>query len=326
MKFSIVILCWNNREVIEGCLRSIYAGTDPTRFEVVVSDNGSTDGSIEFIRQEYPAVTLIENGRNLGFGKGNNVAINACRGELIALLNQDTIVHDGALDKWVSFADNHPEAGAFGCMVLNPDGSNQGCARPFPTLWGEWIAAFYLRALGRFSDLFESDTYLRWKGDTERAIDTQAGCALLVRADLLRKLGGFDEQFYFYWEDVDLCHRIWDSGFPILYTPDVLITHIGGQSTKNAPEAFLIERYRNRYRYFYKYFGKRGSRRCRRVVLASLITRYVGYKLVDIVMPLRQRRETLRMLRAAIAWNFRVDPVRFVEHGQDPLATLDTAT
>ena len=148
----------------------------------------------------------------------------------------------------------------------------------------------------------------------------------MVRADLLRKLGGFDEQFYFYWEDVDLCHRIWDSGFPILYTPDVLITHIGGQSTKNAPEAFLIERYRNRYRYFYKYFGKRGSRRCRRVVLASLITRYVGYKLVDIVMPLRQRRETLRMLRAAIAWNFRVDPVRFVEHGQDPLATLDTAT
>src|SRR5690242_6182250 len=143
MKLSVVIICWNDLKVISDCLHSIYAGTHSTEFEVIISDNGSSDGSVDFIRRNYPQVQVIENGVNLGFSKGNNVGIRASRGEYVLILNPDTIIHDGALDKLIAFAERRPEAGAFGCRVLNPDGSYQFPAQPFPTVWREWIAALY---------------------------------------------------------------------------------------------------------------------------------------------------------------------------------------
>ena len=200
MKLSIVIVCWNDLKVIRDCLRSIYAGTHAIEFEVIVSDNGSTDGSVEFIRQNYPQVLLIENRANLGFSKGNNVGIRASRGEYVLILNPDTIIHDGALDKWIKFADRHPEAGGLGCRVLNPDGSYQGSARPFPTIWRDLIAALYLRPLAYVSDRFISDTYTGWQGHTERLIDWQSGCCVMFRGDLIKRLGGFDEQFFYHYD------------------------------------------------------------------------------------------------------------------------------
>jgi GT2 family glycosyltransferase len=141
MKLSIIILCWNDLKVIGECLRSIYATTTSTQFEVIVPDNGSTDGSIEFVRNNYPQVQVIENGKNLRFAKANNVGIRASRGEYVLILNPDTIIHEGTLDHMLAFADKHPDAGAFGCKILNADGSYQGCIRPFPSIRSEWIAA-----------------------------------------------------------------------------------------------------------------------------------------------------------------------------------------
>src|SRR5579871_1384329 len=152
MKLSIVIICWNDWKVIENCLRSIIEGTARTEFEVIVSDNGSTDGSVERIRAQFPAARVIENRANLGFAKGNNVGIEAAYGDYILILNPDTIVHPGSLDRWMEYADRHPEAGAFGCRVLNPDGSYQESARPFPTVGRSLIAAFGLRSLSRLGD------------------------------------------------------------------------------------------------------------------------------------------------------------------------------
>src|SRR5256885_16509344 len=105
MKLSIVIICWNDLRVIRDCLRSIYEGTHSTDFEVIVSDNGSTDGSVEFIRGHFPQVQVIENRANLRFAKANNVGILAGQGEYVLILNPDTIIHDGALDRWMTFAD-----------------------------------------------------------------------------------------------------------------------------------------------------------------------------------------------------------------------------
>jgi hypothetical protein len=121
MKVSVVIICWNDLRVIRDCLRSIYQSTHATAFEVIISDNGSVDDSIEFIRKHYPQVRVIENQQNLGFARGNNAGIRASRGEYVLILNPDTILHDGALDRLVDFAERHPSAGAFGCRVLNPD-------------------------------------------------------------------------------------------------------------------------------------------------------------------------------------------------------------
>ena len=318
MKLSIVILVWNDLRVIGDCLRSIYQGTHLSEFEVIVSDNGSTDASVQFIRENYPQVRVIENGANLRFSKGNNVGIQASAGEYVLILNPDTIVHEGSLDRWIQFADRHAECGAFACRVLNPDGSYQSSARPFPNVWRELIGALCLRWLAYFSAAFLSDTYVGWRGDTERTVDWQAGCAVMFRGELLRRLGGFDEQFLYYYEDVDLCRRVWHAGRPILYTPSVTITHLGGQSTKHAPRYFELDKYRNRYRYFYKHYGRSGVRRCRLVILTSLTVRRLGYKLLQLGNADPGRAQRLALYRLAMRWNLRVNPVALVEHGDEP--------
>ncbi|MGD1078796.1 MAG: glycosyltransferase family 2 protein [Candidatus Sulfotelmatobacter sp.] len=320
MKLSIILLCWNDREVIADCLRSIFANTQSTKFEVIVSDNGSTDGSVELIRSSYPSVRVIENGRNLRFAKANNIGIQASQGEYILILNPDTIIHEGALDGMVQFADRHREAGAFGCRVVNSDGSYQVSARPFASLRAEWIAALYLRRMGRFHRWFTADSYPGWNGTSERRVDWVSGCFILVRGALLKSIGGFDEQFFYYYEDMDLCHRIWKAGYSILFAPYATITHLGGQSTKSRFPAlsFVLDSQVTRYLYYYKYLGKRGVRRARRVALASAFLRRLAYELKQLMRPTQLGRERLEVLRGLLEWNYRVDPVRLVESGEEP--------
>jgi N-acetylglucosaminyl-diphospho-decaprenol L-rhamnosyltransferase len=319
VRLSIVILCWNDLKVISNCLSSIFSGVHSTKFEVIISDNGSTDESPERIREAFPRVRVIENGENLRFSKGNNVGIWASSGDYVLILNPDTIIHDGSLDRWIEFADRHPEAGAFGCRVLNPDGSYQRSGRPFPTVWRGWLSALCLGVLGHVSDVFITNEYVRWKGDTERLIDWQSGCCLMVRADLLKRLGGFDDQLQYYYEDVDLCHRIWGANHPIVFTPEVTITHLGGQSTtQRFPIAFELDKYRNCYRYFYKYFGRKGVQRCRRYSLVRIWTRQVGYRFVSLIKPSDRLKRRMEMYRVAAEWNKRIDPVQLVEKGSEP--------
>jgi GT2 family glycosyltransferase len=318
VKLSVVILCWNDLKVIDDCLSSIYQETHDIDFEVIVSDNGSTDGSIEFISRNYPRVRVVENGGNFGFAAGNNVGIARSSGRYVLILNPDTVIHDGALEKLVDFADRHPEAGGFGCRVLNRDGSYQGPARPFPTVRREWVAALYLRRLAHLSDLFISDAYTGWNGDTERTIDWQSGCCVMFRADVLKSLGGFDVQFFYHFEEVDLCRRVWDAGYPILYTPGAEITHLGGQSVNRFPIRFELERYRSRYRYFYKHFGPKGARRCRRAALAWIRIRQVGYGALRLLTSGDTLKHRMDMYRISAQWNKELNPIQFVENGVEP--------
>lgn len=324
MKLSIVIICWNDLKVIKDCLRSIFDGTHSTEFEVLVSDNGSTDGSVPFVRDNYPGVRIVENGANLGFAKGNNAGIRQATGDYVLILNPDTIIHDGSLDRWIAFADRHPNEGAFGCRVQNPDGSYQISARPFPTITRYWIAALYLRFLGRLSNRFVSDKYIGWEGDTERTVDWQSGCCVMLRGELLREqLRGFDEQFFYHFEEVDLCKRVWDSGSSIRFTPEASITHLGGQSVGRFPIRFEIEKLRNRYRYFYKHYGERGCRQCRTVTLAWFRLRQLGYGLLNFFKPSETRKKRLEMYKVVLQWNRMLDPVLFVESGREPVLNLN---
>ncbi len=175
MKLSIVIICWNDWKVLENCLNSISECTHKTSYEIIVSDNGSTDGSVDRIRDQFPTVRLVENRANLGFAKGNNAGIREARGEYVLVLNPDTIVHDGSLDRWIEFADNHPEAGAFGCRVHNPDGTYQRSARPFPTISRHLVSALGWRVLGPREDPVLSAEYEQWAGDAERDVDAADG-------------------------------------------------------------------------------------------------------------------------------------------------------
>jgi GT2 family glycosyltransferase len=320
MKVSIIILCWNDLKVITDCLRSIYASTHSTEFEIIVSDNGSTDGSIEFIHKEFPQVRVIENGVNLRFAKGNNVGIQASTGEYVLILNPDTIIHEGTLDKLVLYADKHPEGGAFGCRVLNSDGSYQACIRPLPTIRSEWFLALGLRPLGRLSEWFQPGEYEGWKGDTERTVGWLAGCFILMRADLLKRLGGFDEQFFYYYEDTDLCRRVWEAGYPIMYTPDLSITHLGGQSTINrfTPISFALDAAVTRYLYYYKCYGMKGIQSCRRAFLISAMLRRISFGLLQLVRPTEAGRKKLELLRSLYDWNYRIDLQKLVDKGEEP--------
>src|SRR5436305_10775375 len=318
MKLSIVIICWNDLRVIRDCLRSIYEGTHNTSLEVILSDNGSVDGSVEFVRRHYPSVRVLENQENLGFARGNNAGIRVASGEYVLILNPDTIIHDGALDNLVAFADRHPDAGAFGCKVLNPDGTYQLSARLFPTIWRYWVNALGLRRFANLSSLFVYEEYPGWHGDTERVIDWQTGCCVMLRGDLLNRLGGFDEQFFYHFEEVDLCRRVWNAGNPILFTPEAVITHLGGQSVSRFPIRFDIEKHRSRYRYFYKHFGARGARSCRRLSITRIRLRQLGYGLKNFFRPTESGERRLEMYREVVRWNLAIDPISFVEQGIEP--------
>lgn len=320
MILSIVIICWNDLKVIKDCLSSIYAERAGLELEVVVSDNGSTDGSIDYIRKHYPEVRIVSNGANLGFAKGNNAGIRVARGKYVLILNPDTIIHKDALAKLVEFAETHAEAGAFGCRVLNPDGSDQCPAVPLPTLMGTLLSAPALRWLGCLSKTLLADRYPGWDGTSVREIGRQSGCCLLVRRDLLNELNGFDERFFYHCEETDLCCRIWKAGWKILFCPNAVITHLGGQSVGRFPIRFAIETFRSRYRYFYKHFGLSGMIRFRQITLLHLWIRRIGYGVVALLDGGKSDsvKNRLEMYRIVIRWNTMLNPVRFINTGEEP--------
>jgi GT2 family glycosyltransferase len=140
----------------------------------------------------------------------------------------------------------------------------------------------------------------------------------MFRGDLIRHLGGFDEQFFYHYEEVDLCRRVWQAGYSIIYTPEATITHLGGQSVNRFPIKFEIEKHRNRYRYFYKYYGPEGARRCRLVALVRLRVRQLGYGMIQLARPTDTLKSRMHMYRVAAEWNRHLDPVRFIEVGEEP--------
>ena len=318
MKLSVVIISWNDGDCILDCIASIYAETCNFDFEVIVTDNGSSDGSLAAIREKFPNVKLVENRRNLGYGGGNNAGFRETKGEYVLILNPDTVVRDRALEKLVAYAEKHPEGGAWGTPHLNPDGSYQQSAYPIPTIRAFLVAAIYQRWLGRLSEKFIADTYPGWQGTAEREIGFQAGCCLLIRRELLRALGGFDERLFHQFEDADLCLRVWKSGKSVLFYPGAEVTHVGGQNRGRYPIPVVLETHRSRYRFFYKHYGEKTLRQIRWVSLIQLGVRFLGYQLLSLVRRREIASNRLKMLRVVLTWHWRIDPCRFIEFGEEP--------
>lgn len=318
MRLSIVIICWNDLKVISNCLRSIVNETTAIDFEIIVADNGSSDGSVATVRDHFPKAQVIENRSNLGFGRGNNAGIRVAKGEYVLILNPDTIIRSRALEKIVAYADSHPEGGAFGCRVLNSDGSLQHTAQPTPTVWRYLLAALSLRWLGRLSEKFVTDSYPGWDGRTEREIGFHAGCCLLVRRELMSQVGGFDPRFFHQFEDADLCRRVWESGNSVLFCPDAEITHIGGQNRGGYPIEVVLETERSKYRYFHKYYGRKGLIRIRYVSLISFGLRYLGYRLLHSVRRKNRLGEKLKKYRLILHWHLNLNPISFIRNGEEP--------
>lgn len=227
MKISIVIISWNTKQVTRDCLRSLdqslAADKLASQTEVIVVDNGSTDGSPAMIKKEFPHVTLILNRQNVGFGRANNQGIAKANGDRILLLNSDTIVFPGAVKKLSAFVEAHPRAGVVGPRLKNADGTPQPSAGSFPDPWTVFLMLFM--------EHFVPVRRVRAAFPKSRPVDWVMGAAMMCRAAALREVKGFDEGIFLYMEEVELCYRLKKAGWEVHYEPRAVITHLGGASS-----------------------------------------------------------------------------------------------
>jgi GT2 family glycosyltransferase len=229
---SVVIVNWNTREMLRDCLTSLYNNKSGVTAEIFVVDNASSDGSPDMVAECFPDALLIRNEVNAGFAAANNIAIRRARGRHVLLLNSDTLVHNRVIVNSVAYLDENPDVGAMGCRVLNTDGTVQLTCSAWPSLAnlilltsGLWKLPFL-----RFLHGYRFDS---WKRDTQRDVDVISGCYMLVRSEVIRRVGRLDESFFFFGEETDWCRRIANDGWKLRFAPVGEITHLGGGSSGN---------------------------------------------------------------------------------------------
>ncbi len=235
---SVVIVTFESREVISRCLDSIPGALESLDYEVLVVDNGSGDGTAAWVGSQHPEVGLLENPTNLGYGVANNRALAIARGRFVLLLNPDTELTAGSLQELVSFAEKKEGADIVGCRLLMSDGSiDLACRRSFPTP----LVSLY-RLLGLSRGFPQSErfgrynlTYLDPEGTYE--VDSVVGAFMLVKRELLLRIGFFDPDFFLYGEDLDLCFRAKEAGATVMYRGEVVAHHIKRASSKKRPLA-----------------------------------------------------------------------------------------
>ncbi len=259
---AVIIVNWNAREDLRRCLHSLLdEPKPPVDYSVWVVDNASGDGSAAMVQAEFPDARLIINADNLGFSKANNQAIAQTNSRYVFLLNSDATIHSGALEALVAYADAHAKAGIIGPKVLNPDGSLQFSCRRFPSLGAGFFRNTYL---GRMfpNNKFARD-YLMTDFDHARDIpvDWVSGCAMLIRRELIHKIGALDERFYMYCEDVDICQRAWEADYEVVYMPGAVVTHAIGRSSDKNADKMIIEFHRSWYEYDLKRHPKSSTTR-----------------------------------------------------------------
>jgi GT2 family glycosyltransferase len=243
---SILVISYNTREMTLDCLRSLVAETTIPH-EVIVVDNASPDGSAAavaeaFPPEAFPQIRVIAETANHGFAKGNNIAARYARGEYLLLLNPDTVVLDGAIDRLVAFAERRPEAMVWGGRTLYGDMSlNEGSCFSLQTLWSIFCRTSALANAFPRSGLFNSENYGGWDRSDEREVGYVCGCLFLMKRDLWNALGGFDLTFVMYGEETDLCHRARALGAKPRITPEATIIHyVGASSAKRADKHALV--------------------------------------------------------------------------------------
>lgn len=258
MRLSVVFLNYNTRDLTRQALSSVLAAAEGLAVEIFVVDNASVDGSADMVAEEFPQVKLICNEANVGFAAGNNVALRQVTGEYVLLINTDTIVRRDALRTMVEFLDAHPEAGACGCKILDPDGTLQlDSRRGFPTP----LAAFCkMSGLSRFFPKHPliahyHMTYLDPEQTAE--VEVLSGSCMMVRKAAMDEVGLLDEDYFMYGEDIDWCYRFHQAGWKIYYVPTTSIIHFRGESGRGVPLRILYRKSRAMSIFVNKHMARR---------------------------------------------------------------------
>ncbi len=265
---SILIVSWNSSHYLRRCLDSIRQSRPVGVVEVLVVDNASSDGSPEMVEADFPEVRLIRAGANLGFARGNNLAMRHATGSLWALVNSDALVHPGCLETLARFLAQDPQAGLVGPRVIGGDGRLQRTCRRLPTLWNTTCRTLALdRVLGE-RPAFAGYEMTAAEHEVCGEVEVLSGCFCVVRRSAVMAVGGLDERFFFYGEDLDWCKRLHDGGWRVVFVPEATATHFGGGSTDNAPLRYSIEILRATLTYWRKHHGAWGRAACLVLLLA----------------------------------------------------------
>ncbi len=227
-RFGLVIVNWNVRDYLDNCLKSLAKWQVAPACHIVVVDNGSVDGSVQMIKQKYPSQELIEAGENLGFAKANNLGAKALDTEYLILINPDTEIIDDFTSKIESFFALNPKAAVVGGKLINNDNSIQASVRTFPKLWPAILDS--LKLLKRFPKL--GGKYLQTSFDysAKQPVDQVMGAFMIIKSSVWQELGGFDEKYKLWFEEVDFCKRVKDAGYEIWYSPEFKLRHTGARS------------------------------------------------------------------------------------------------
>jgi len=229
---SVVIVSYNTREILHNCLRALFDNCRETDMEVFVVDNDSLDDSASMVKNDFPSVHLIANNQNLGFAAANNQAFVLTSGRYIILLNPDAYAMPSSIEQFIAFMDRTPQCGLCGGKIISPEGRLEPSARRFPSVLSKLLTLSGLS--GKFSDspVLNRHEFGGFAHDRPIEVDWIPGTFTIIRKEMLDAIGAFDERYYLYYEETDLCLRAKHAGWKIFFIPEAGVTHIGGASSK----------------------------------------------------------------------------------------------
>lgn len=273
---TVCIVNWNGARWLRNCLTSLRE-VQGVRFEIIVVDNASEDGSAEMVRNDFPEAQMIVNCKNAGFAKANNQALHRGRGRYFIILNNDTVLYKGTLGLLQNFLDGHPEAGMVSGHLVNPDGSTQ--FRYYPEVLPSPVSLaadlLWLNKLLMRPHWGRGPLARKWNPSQAQRMEQIPGACMFLRREMLENVGLLDESYPFWYEDVDLCARCLRAGWEIWFLPEARITHQGGVSTKMLDRsARSLLRFRGMLRYAEKHFSRDQLLRLRVLVVLILLLRF----------------------------------------------------
>jgi GT2 family glycosyltransferase len=292
---SIIIVNWNTKALLLGCLHSLMLSVGNVSNEIIVVDNASSDGSVETVRQQYPYVTIIQNNQNLGFAKANNIGIRQSKGRYICLINSDVIVKSHSLEQMHSYMDQNPTVGILGPKLLWPDLTLQLSCRSFPSLWNNLTSATGLTKLFPKSKLFCAEHMAFFEHDSIRKVDALTGAFLMVRAEAISRVGLLDEDFFMYGEETDWCKRFWKADYEVAFFPEAEVIHYGAGSSSKDPIRFYKETFKSKLRYWNKHHNRYSQIGFLCITLLRLTARIIQGMMLYLIKPKEREQITIRL-------------------------------
>ena len=265
---SVIVVSFNTREILRACLQRLFDVSEGVRLQVIVVDNASRDQSADMVAADFPEILLIRSNTNLGFAAANNLGFRQAVGQHVLLLNPDALLEPGSLQRALQYMAADPQIGMGGARLLDQTGQQQPSARMFPSLLNEALVLSGLAARfpqSRFFGRFDRT----WDDSGQAvAVDWVPGAFALMRRDALEAVGHFDERFFLYYEEVDMCRRFHERGWKIVYWPDVVVRHWGGESSKtvenqdfsSSGSQLTLWRMRSQLLYYRKHHGRTVAR------------------------------------------------------------------